>query len=801
MPPAIPDLHAPPAGRFALSRVAGAVALVGLMLPFADARAQNQAGEPPLVLKPSTRLQEEWPQSVRGQLPSFFYGDRSSGRPNLETVLEGDAMMRRGDLVIQADRLEYNQATDMAHAQGAVRINQAGNVFEGPSLELKVDAFEGVFNSPRYQLLRGDAHGEASRVDFVDRQRSVLHDATYTTCRREPGPSWMPAWMLSASSIEIDNEEEVGLAKGGVLRFMNVPILATPVMSFPLTDKRKSGVLPPTVSIDNLAGVEVLLPYYWNIAPNRDATFYPSVMSKRGVNLGGEFRYLEPTYQGQLRLDYMPDDRLRNRERWAYEAKHSGVIQTGVPVLGNLAFSLDANRVSDDNYWRDFGNAASSLTSRLRITDANLRWGHGDFTAGLRALKHQTLQDVTAPITPPYDRLPQVTARYARFDVAGLDVSVDADYTQFSADRSLTLQPNAKRSFMLGQISRPWLRPGWFVTPKVQLHAATYQFDAPLADGATSASRVVPTFSLDSGLVFERDANYFGRAWRQTLEPRAFYVNTPYRDQNRLPNYDSGVSDFNFASIYTENAFVGNDRISDSNVLTLGVTTRFLQPDDGAEVARFGIAQRLRFKDQKVYLPGGAPIDDRVSDFLAGATINWTPHWMLDTMAQYNPKTGRSERFTIGGRWTPSNYRVLSAAYRVQRATPGVEASEQVEVGWQWPLNDLWGDKGRDLGAGMGQGPGRWYAVGRLNYSMTDSKFVDSIIGLEYEGDCWIGRVVVERLQRAEAVPNNKLMFQIEFFGLTRLGSSPLRTLRDNIPRYQFLREQVTTSSRFGSYD
>ncbi|KQP21626.1 LPS biosynthesis protein [Pseudorhodoferax sp. Leaf267] len=775
------------------------MALVGLLLPCAQAHAQ--ADEQPLVLKPSTRLQEAWPQGVRQQLPSFFYGDRSSGRPNLETVLEGDAMMRRGDLVIEADRLEYDQSTDVARAQGAVRINQAGNVFEGPSLELKVDAFEGFFDSPRYRLLRGDAHGEASRVDFLDRDRSVLHDATYTTCRREPGAGWLPAWMLSASTIDIDNEEETGLAKAGVLRFMNVPVLAIPVMSFPLTDKRKSGFLPPTVALDNLAGVEVMIPYYWNIAPNRDATFYPSVMSKRGINMGGEFRYMEPTYQGQIRAEYMPDDRLRERERWSYAAKHTGVISTGVPVLGNLGFSLDANRVSDDNYWRDFGSSSNSLTSRLLTTDANLRWGYKDFTAGLRTLKYQTLQDVTAPITPPYDRLPQLTARYARYDVAGLDFSVDGDYTQFSADRNLTLQPNAKRSYMLGQVSRPWLRPGWFFTPKVQLHATTYQFDAPLADGRTSASRTVPTFSLDSGLIFERNARYFGRDWLQTLEPRAFYVNTPYRAQNGLPNYDSGGSDFNFASIYSENAFVGNDRISDSNVLTLGVTTRFLQPDTGAEVARFGVAQRLRFKDQEVFLPGGAPVEDRLSDFLAGATINWTPQWMLDTMVQYNPKTQRSERFTVGGRYSPSNYRVVSAAYRVQRATNTLTASEQVELGWQWPLNDLWGDRGRDLGAGMGQGPGRWYGVGRLNYSMVDRKFVESIVGLEYEGDCWIGRIVVERIQRAEATANTKYMFQIEFFGLARLGSSPLRTLRDNIPRYQYLREQVTTSSRFGSYD
>lgn len=803
MPPVQSALPQPrsAAGGFALCQAAGAVAALALLLATDGARAQATAYAAPLQLKPSERLAEQMPAELREQLPTFFSGQRSSGRPDLETVLEGDAMMRRGDTMIQADRLEYDQAADLAKAQGNVRINRGGNVYEGPALQLKVDAFEGFFESPRYQLLRADAHGQASRADFIDDKRSVFHDATYTTCRRQPGPSWLPDWVLTATTMHIDTEKDEGEAKGGVLRFMDVPVLALPSFTFPLSDARKSGFLPPTVALDNLNGVELLVPYYWNIAPNRDATLYPSVMSQRGVMMGGEFRYLEPTYTGRLRLDYMPDDRLRDRDRWAYEAKHTGVIQTGVPVLGNLGFSLDANRVSDNDYWRDFPSTSTSLTERLRTTDASLRWAHGDFSASARALKYQTLQDVSAPIVPPYDRLPQITGRYGRYDVGGLDFSVDADYTQFSADRSFTLQPNAKRSFVLGQISRPWVRPGWFVTPKVQLHATRYEFDAPLASGASSASRTVPTFSVDSGLVFERDANFFGRAWRQTLEPRAFYVNTPYRDQNGLPNYDSGVTDFNFATIYSENAFIGNDRISDSNVLTLGMDTRFLQPDTGSQVARFGVAQRLRFKDQQVFLPGGAVIDDRVSDFLAGASVNWDPYWSADTMVQYNPKSNRSERFTVGGRYSPGNYRVVSAAYRMQRAGSGLPASEQVDIGWQWPLNDLWGDRGQNLGPGLGQGMGRWYSVGRLNYSLEDRKFVDSIMGLEYDGGCWIGRFVVERVQRSNAAPNTKFMFQIEFIGLARLGSSPLRTLRDSIPRYQFLREQVTTSSRFGSYE
>lgn len=770
------------------------VALVACaLLQAGTARAQAQ---PSLPLKASPMLREQIPQPDRDRLPTYLSGQRVFGRTDLETVIEGDAQLRRGDTVIRADRLEYYQPDDLAKARGNVRINRAGNIFEGPLLELKVEAFEGFFNEPRYRFLRNDAYGEADRVDFIDDKRAIIHNATYSTCQRKPGPDWMPDWILRASSLRIDNEEETGQASGALLSFKGLPILPVPALSFPLSDKRKSGLLPPTVGLDSLNGAELTLPYYWNIAPNRDATFYPALMSKRGVDLGGEFRYLERDYNGQLRANVMPDDRLRLRSRWGYALKHEGVVGGRLPT-GPLGLSLNLNRVSDDNYWRDFSRTTASLTQRLLANDGVLVWPRGDLTVAARALKWQTLQDVNSPIVPPYDRLPQVVARYTRGNLpAGLEAYVEADYTRFEADRTLTGQPNSQRGFTLARLSRPWQAPGWFLVPKLQLHATQYQFDAALANGSRSASRTVPTFSVDSGLVFERDTSYFGRGFRQTLEPRAFYVYTPFRDQSLLPNYDSGANDFNFATIYTENAFGGNDRISDNNLLTLGATTRLLDPDTGAEAARFGVAQRLRFKDQLVTLPGQPPVSERLSDILFGATINWTPQWSLDSTVQYNPKTRRSIRSTIGGRYSPGNYRVISAAYRLQRGS-----SEQLDIGWQWPINDLWGDKGQNLGPGRGEGEGRWYSVGRLNFSLQDKRLVDALVGLEYDAGCWLGRIVFERLQSSTSSSSKRILFQLEFVGFTRLGSSALQALKENIPRYQFLREQVTVPSRYSNYE
>jgi len=792
-----------PRARFPLSPVA----LVAFaLLHGGAAHAQGTAGaqgsanaqaEPPLVLKTTPSLAEAIPADARRGVPTFVSGDTVRGTPDVDTVIEGNAVLRRGDTVIRADRLDYYAPDDLAKARGNVRINRAGNVFEGPLLELKVESFEGFFEKPRYRLLRNNAYGEAERVDFIDDKRSVVRNATYTTCQRRPGPSWMPAWILRAASIRIDEEEETGQASGAVLSFMGLPVLPVPGMSFPLSDKRKSGFLPPTIGLDSLSGLELTVPYYWNIAPNRDATLYPTLMSKRGVDLGGEFRYLEGTYEGRFRGNYMPNDKLRDQDRWGYALRHDGILGTGT-ALGNLGLSLNLNRASDDNYWRDFSRNSASLTQRLLASEGSLSWAMGDVSVTARALKWQTLQDPSAPIVPPYDRVPQVVGRYTRNALpGGLETYVEVDHTGFRSDRILNNQPNANRTFSFAQVSRPWQAPGWFVTPKLQLHATGYQFDAPLAtNGATSASRTVPTFSLDSGLILERDASFFGRSFRQTLEPRAFYVYTPFRNQNFLPNYDSALKDFNFASIYTENEFVGNDRIADNNLLTLGVSSRLLDPDTGAEAARFGVAQRIRFKDQLVTLPGGAPVSERLSDLLFGASLTWSQNWSTDATVQYNPKTGRSIRSTLSGRYSPAPYRVVTAAYRLQRGQ-----SEQVDVGWQWPLNDLWGDKGQDLGPGMGLGEGRWYTVGRLNFSLKDRRVVDAIAGFEYDAGCWLGRVVFERLQSGTSTSNKRVLFQLEFVGFTRIGSNALQTLRDNIPRYQFLREQTQQPSRFSNYE
>jgi LPS-assembly protein len=284
----------------------------------------------------------------------------------------------------------------------------------------------------------------------------------------------------------------------------------------------------------------------------------------------------------------------------------------------------------------------------------------------------------------------------------------------------------------------------------------------------------------------------------QTLEPRLFYVRTPYRNQSFLPNYDTAASDFNFASIFTENAFVGHDKISDNNLATFGLTTRFLDVETGEQLARFGVAQRFRFEDQRVTLnSSGTPALSGWSDILLGAGVNFSRQWGLDSTFQYNPITDQSSRITIGARYTPSPYRVLNAAYRFQR-----EVSEQVDVSWQWPLNGLWESVSTIAAPGGGLGEGRYYSVGRLNYSLKDQRMVDTLIGVEYDAGCWLARVVVGRVQTSATSSTSSIKFELEFVGFTRLGISPLQALKSNIARYQNLRDAGgTNNSRFSNYE
>jgi len=760
--------------------------------------AWAQAGNPDeaIELRPSPALQPPARGEASRKLPIILQARSLGGRPDLDAVAEGDVEFRRGGMVIRADRLSYSQPDDLAVANGSVRISRDGNVYTGPELQLHVQRFEGFFLQPTYHFNRTGAGGTAKRVDFLDEQRAVAIDATYSSCPADG--SGGPAWILTTDRVNFDFANNEGVAEGGVLRFYGVPILGAPRLSFPLTDARKSGWLPPNIGLDTKSGLQVSIPYFWNIAPNRDATFTPEISTRRGPSLASEFRYLEPSYSGEAKLDLLPYDRVTGTTRYALSGQHDS-------DFGNeLLLKMRLLRVSDNDYWKDFPGDVTSLTPRLLATDFNLTRPFGDWSTYLRLQRWQVLQteDPTTRIEAPYERTPQIGARYASRIGAGFELGFEGEFNRFTnpTDASLSARVTGLRMHALGSISRPYVTPGWSLIPKISFNAASYSLDqvpGTLGPVNNSPSRVIPTLSLDSAWVFERQTSFFGRGVRQTLEPRLLYVNTPYKDQSGLPNFDASAKDFNFDSIFTENAFSGVDRVSDAHQITAGVTTRILDPDSGAELLRLGAAQRYLLRNQFV-TPDGTPLTQRLSDLLLLGSTTLIPAWSLEGSVQYSPDSNRIARSVVSARYSPGPFRTISATYRLTRGL-----SEQVELGWQWPIYGSTPVEraARPADSGSSGCSGSWYGVGRINYSTLERRLTDAIVGVEYDAGCWIGRIVASRQSTGLSEATTRLLLQLELVGLSRLGSNPLQSLKDNIPGYRLLREGRAEPLPSSTYD
>ncbi len=681
--------------------------------------------------------------------PASISAEQMTGRPDREVVLERDVEIKRGPTTVNADKATYRIPEDEVEASGNIRVRRFGDSYTGDELKLKIEAQEGYVLHPTYRLERNNAQGRAERINFEGEDRATVIEGSYSTCE---GPD--PDWYLKSSKLNLDAGRDEGFARQTLVYFKDVPILLAPAMSFPLSDARKTGLLPPTIGTTNKGGLEVTLPYYLNIAPNRDLTLYPKVYARRGLQLGADARYLGESYSGQTKVEALYNDRQTKTDRYAISSIHSQVLAPGWTYGWNL------NGASDNDYPSDFSRTITTASQRLLLRDMSLNYWGSFWNAALRASNFQVLQDPIAPIVRPYDRLPQLSFHAGRLDVNGFDWTADSELTRFSHP---TLQ-EGERVLVNPRIAYPIIHPGYFFTPRLSLHATKYHLQTPTAGTSSDLTRVLPTLSLDSGLVFERDARFFGNAMTQTLEPRLFYVYTPYRDQSAYPNFDTAEADLGFAQLFSENRFVGNDRISDANQLTTALITRYIEPT-GAERMRFAIGQRFYFTEQRVTL--GAARNESRSDLLISLYGQINSKLSVDGNVQYSQSLHSMSRANLGTRWQPAPRNVLNLQYRRDR----VNRLEQVDVSAQWPFAN------------------RWYGVARVNYSLPDSKVAESLLGVEYKADCWVFRAVGQRIPTATGEATSALFFQLELNGLTRLGSNPLDALRASIPGYQLVNQ------------
>ncbi len=680
--------------------------------------------------------------------PMTVDAGRIEGVGELEITARGAAEIRQDELNIFGETLKFNQELGWVDGDGGVRLKSGVDRFFGPRLRYNLLDDTGVFEQPQFLLRRElPARGSADSMEFVGKDKYRFKNATFTTC--EPGND---DWQLQAKELYLDYEAEEGRAESPRLRFFDTTILAAPFVTFPLENRRKSGLLTPYYSHSSTRGFESGIPYYWNIAPEYDATITPAYMTKRGSFLRNEGRYLGREYKGDLRLEYMPEDAEIRRERHGISWAHQ---QTPLPGMGLV---VDFNRVSDNRYFVDLTSQVRQSSIGNLQQDAYLTYagnlGYAPYSAQARVQRFQTLQDPLAPITPPYHRVPQLNFTTSVNDIGGaLDSTLPLEYARFLHS---FLQQGSRFSAN-PTLTTPALSPGGFFNPKAGLHYVGYNLENVPAGSSGRPGVAIPWFSVDSGLIFERDARIFGENLTQTLEPRFFYVNIPYRNQDPMPLFDTALADFNFPQLFTENRFNGGDRFGDANQLTSAITTRFLY-SGGQEAFRATIGQRNYFRDERVGLTTDSPLRTyHTSDLLA--SLGGRP---FHTTTEYNRRDGREEKFSMAARYSPEAAKVVSASYRYNR-----EALKQVDISGQWPVSS------------------GWYAVGRYNYSLLDKRLVDGLGGLEYNAGCWVFRALFQRIQAAAQVSSTAFFFQLEFTGVGQIGSDEIITLlKRNVPGY-----------------
>jgi LPS-assembly protein len=642
----------------------------------------------------------------------------------------------------------------------------------GSSLKLKLAARLGEMQDVRFQLQGQDAktvYGGAKSLVFAGPDVYRLKDSSYTTCVPDD-----PDWELKMDDLQLDFVSSLGSARNVKVRFLDVPILYTPWIDFALDDQRKNGFLSPTYGASDARGLELMMPWYWNIAPNRDATITPRLMTKRGLQIGGEFRYLEPKYSGELDGEYLPSDALADRNRYRFRFSHRQTFDA------NWSGSMDYEKVSDDSYFSNLSSQVN-LTSQVNLLrQANLRYNGGWWQASGLMQSFQTLQDLSAalPIVEPYSRLPQVTLTASRdlnWGNKGIDLGAISPGMRFDFSSDLVYFDHPGDSRVQGarvhanpSLSFPIQTPYSVVTPRLGWYFSHYALDDSTLNkqdslgnsGFADTTRSLPMFSLDSSLVLERDLQVLGKNYTQTLEPRAFYVYIPYKDQSQIPVFDSSSRDLSLDQLFGENQFIGVDRINDANQLTLAVTSRVLDSDSGAERLQVTLGQRFYFADQRVTLSGPAKAA-KSTELLAQAGGQINARMRLNAGIQYDTGERELTKANLGGAWRYGPGRLVNADYRYTR-----DSLDQIDVSFQWPLAP------------------KWFGLGRLNYSIRDSSLVEGLIGFEYNPGCWSLRGVMQQLATTEATSTSAFFLQLELRGLTKLGPNPLDVLKRSITGY-----------------
>jgi LPS-assembly protein len=707
--------------------------------------------------------------AVAKRLGTVATSDSLTGNPDETLEFRGKVQVQRDNTVIHAPEVDYNALTDDAVARGGVVVQRGKDVLRAPEFKLNLNTQAGYAPFPEFFYAKNNGRGDAKHLTMSADRRQVLEQATYTSCK--PGQN---DWMLHADAMTLDESTETGTAKGVVLRFFDLPIFALPHFEFPLGNERRSGVLPANFGINTISGYEVSVPYYINLAHNYDLTLTPRLMTKRGLQLTAQTRYLGQSFSGNGRIDWLPHDLLKQDKRW-------GVFSQHAYQADRWSAGLNLERVSDNTFFADLSRSATAAAQTSLPAELWARylapWGE----VNARASRNQTLQDASNSIVPSYERLPVLnwninpTSPVSWFELqstqwAGLKFESQTQFSRFKHN-SLT---QGNRIYTQPQLSYEY-KPDWgFVTPKLALNAAHYSaLQGNAYAGPSNYSRVLPLLSLDSGLTFERESTWFGTSSTQTLEPRLYFLYVPFKDQAQVPLFDTALSGFSYSQIFSNNVFTGQDRIADAKHITPALTQRWVNQATGAELFKATLGKRYYFSPQRVQLTGASlalnpNAATTSSDWLFAAAGQLNSDVTLDAALQYDQTQKEVVNSAYTLRYNPSQRQVLTLSKRFTKNTQNA-----VDFSWQWRTSAN--------SAFMG----RWaYSLGVPSANLPKGT-TETLLGYEYDASCWTFRVAANRYTTTAGKKATNFYIHLDFSGLTQVGSGSMETLKRNIPSYQ----------------
>ena len=708
----------------------------------------------------------------RAQSPTDIEGDTLSGT-DVAPQFQGNVALRRGDQFLGADRLTYDSQQEHYVADGNIRYQDSSMRLTAEHAEGNQAADEHQIDDLKYQLVSRRGNGESSRINLHGAQGS-LHESTYSTC--DPDDRH---WELKAKRIDVDSAEGFAVAHSAVLRIGRIPVLYVPWFMFPIDERRHTGLLFPSLSNSDRNGVDYKQPIYLNLAPNYDATLYPRIMTARGQQLGAEFRYLGPRGQASVSGAYMPHDDLRDDE--GYDKRYHFSYNAFQNISPTWQARVNLLHISDPRYFEDFNSSINGISVYAANSTAGL-YGRGrHWNGGIMGDQWQLADYTLSESSLAYNRLPRAFFSWDQRLRPWLSAGVDTEAVRFQKDEAVFVGPppgapagtpgrfveaSGSRFDIKPYISLPLEGASWFVRPTLAWRYTAYQLDDRLAASVNSTTRSPtrsqPIGSLDAGLYFDRSTRLHGQSFLQTLEPRLFYLYSPFRNQDTLPVFDTGALTFSWGQMFRDNRYSGADRQADANQLTIALTSRLIRESDGRERFSASIGQIKYFDDSRVVLPGEQPILSGKSAWVAD--VGWAPtdRWNFGGSYQYNPKLRQKDLVRLRGRYLLPVDGVVNLAYRFRR-----DVSDQADFSFLYPINDTWSVVGRDY------------------YSILDHKTLEQVLGVQWDSCCIAVRLVGRRyVHNREGELSRGIMLEIELKGLGSAGQDTRKTLRRAILGY-----------------